>query len=291
MVTRWCQIPRRALHTPINFPVVSSRQELAGRLLPSPSVSHHSVRRMFIQTQDTPNPQSLKFLPGRSVLEEGGTYDIPSIGQATGSPLAKLLFRSGCRSTLIRAELTRNFHRIDGVKGVFFGPDFIVVTKHDDECEWKLMKPEIFATIMDFFTSGLPVINADVETLTSTEIYDDDDDTVAMIKVCTVTENLKDPLVISDVQELLDTRIRPTVQEDGGDIVYMGFDDGVVKLKMQGSCTSCPSSIVTLKNGVQNMLQFYIPEVVAVEQIFDESDEVQAVELKKLEDKLKKEEE
>ena len=89
---------------------------------------------------------------------------------------------------MIRAELTRNFHRIDGVKGVFFGPDFIVVTKHDDECEWKLMKPEIFATIMDFFTSGLPVINADVETLTSTEIYDDDDDTVAMIKVWSYRE-------------------------------------------------------------------------------------------------------
>merc|ERR1711992_109776 len=129
------------------------------------------------------------------------------------------------------------------------------------------------ATIMDFFTSGLPVVNADVETLTSTEIYDDDDDTVAM------------------VMELLDTRIRPTVQEDGGDIVYMGFDDGVVKLKMQGSCTSCPSSIVTLKNGVQNMLQFYIPEVVAVEQIFDRSDEVTDEEFKKLEDKLQKDKE
>merc|ERR1719447_2510724 len=178
---------------------------------------------MFIQTQDTPNPQSLKFLPGRAVLEEGGTYDIPSIGQASGSPLAKLLFR------------------VEGVKGVFFGPDFIVITKHDDESEWKLMKPEIFATIMDFFTSGLPVINADVE-----------------------------------------TRIRPTVQEDGGDIVYMGFDDGIVKLKMQGSCTSCPSSIVTLKNGVQNMLQFYIPEVVSVEQIFDEADKD---ELAKLDEK------
>lgn len=102
------------------------------------------------------------------------------------------------------------------MKGVFFGPDFIVVTKYDEETyEWKVMKPEIFATIMDFFTSGLPVVNADVETLTATEVYDDDDDTVAMIK------------------ELLDTRIRPTVQEDGGDIVYMGFDDGVVKLKMQ----------------------------------------------------------
>merc|ERR1711879_523074 len=146
-------------------------------------------------------------------------------------------------------------------------------TKHDEEgYEWKLMKPEIFATIMDFFSSGLPVVNADIETLTTTEVYDDDDDTVAMIK------------------ELLDTRIRPTVQEDGGDIVYMGFDDGVVKLKMQGSCTSCPSSIVTLKNGVQKMLQFYIPEVVSVEQIFDEADEIQSSELKKLEDKLKKEE-
>jgi len=225
-------------------------------LIPSSFPSHSKIltRTMFIQTQDTPNPQSLKFLPGCPVLEGGGTYDIPSIANAKGSPLAKLLFR------------------IEGVKGVFFGQDFITITKHDDDgCEWKIMKPEIFATIMDFFNSGLPIINADVETLGATEIYDDDDDTVAMIK------------------ELLDTRIRPTVQEDGGDIVYMGFDDGVVKLKMQGSCTSCPSSIVTLKNGVQNMLQFYIPEVVAVEQIFDEADEIQGNELKKLEEKLKKE--
>jgi len=214
------------------------------------------TRSMFIQTQETPNPQSLKFLPGCSVLEGGGTYDIPSISAAQGSPLAKLLFR------------------IEGVKGVFFGQDFITITKHDDDLyEWKIMKPEIYATIMDFFNSGLPIVNAGVETAGATEIYDDDDDTVAMIK------------------ELLDTRIRPTVQEDGGDIVYMGFDDGVVKLKMQGSCTSCPSSIVTLKNGVQNMLQFYIPEVVAVEQIFDEADEMQINELKKLEDKLKKEDE
>merc|ERR1712079_959589 len=150
------------------------------------------------------------------------------------------------------------------------GPDFIVVTKHDDDSyEWRVMKPEIFATMMDFFASGLPVVSADVETLKGTEVYDDDDDTVAMIK------------------ELLDTRIRPTVQEDGGDILYMGFDDGVVKLKMQGSCTSCPSSVVTLKNGVQNMLQFYIPEVVAVEQIFDRSDEVTDEAFAKLEEKLK----
>ena len=100
VVSRWCQLPRRGLHTPVNFPVVSRRNELKGRLLPSPTVSHHPARGMFIQTQDTPNPQSLKFLPGRSVLEEGGTYDIPSIGQAVGSPLAKLLFRSGSRPNI-----------------------------------------------------------------------------------------------------------------------------------------------------------------------------------------------
>jgi len=207
-------------------------------------------RNLFIQTQETPNPSSLKFLPGRTVLEGGGTFDVPSIAAAKGSPLAKLLFR------------------IDGVKAVFFGGDFITVTKYDDEgVEWKVMKPEIFATVMDFFNSGLPVVHEGAEISGDTEIYDDDDDTVQMIK------------------ELLDTRIRPTVQEDGGDIVYMGFDDGVVKLKMQGSCTSCPSSIVTLKNGVQNMLQFYIPEVVSVEQIFDEADKVVQDELAKLDEK------
>jgi len=214
-----------------------------------------ALRSMFIQTQDTPNPQSLKFLPGTQVLESG-TLDFPTGSSAYCSPLAKLLFR------------------IDGVKGVFFGPDFITVTKVDnDTVEWSTMKPEIYATIMDFFASGLPIVHEDAVPSTDTEIYDDDSDTVAMIK------------------ELLDTRIRPTVQEDGGDIIYVGFDDGIVKLKMQGSCTSCPSSVVTLKNGVQNMLQFYIPEVVAVEQIFDRSDEVTDEEFKKLEDKLQKDKE
>lgn len=211
------------------------------------------VRSMFIQTQETPNPQSLKFLPGIKVLSEGGTLDFPSPTSAFCSPLAKLLFR------------------IDGVKSVFFGPDFITVTKVDNEdTDWKLMKPEIYATIMDFFNSGLPVVNENASPSKDTEINEDDDETVAMIK------------------ELLDTRIRPTVQEDGGDIIFVDFEDGVVKLKMQGSCTSCPSSVVTLKNGVQNMLQFYVPEVVSVEQVFDKSDEVIDSEFKKLEEKLNK---
>lgn len=245
-------LPRSSSLTPsLSLSTMYRLPNVSRLLLPACSVQQvQQLRSLFIQTQETPNPSSLKFLPGRAVLEGGGTCDVPNIGAAKGSPLAKLLFR------------------IDGVQGVFFGGDFITVTKFEDEAaEWKIMKPEIFATIMDFFNSGLPVVHEGAEISGDTEIFDDDDETVQMIK------------------ELLDTRIRPTVQEDGGDIVYMGFDDGVVKLKMQGSCTSCPSSIVTLKNGVQNMLQFYVPEVVSVEQIFDEADNMVLDVLKKVDAK------
>ncbi|KAH8244965.1 hypothetical protein KR032_003302, partial [Drosophila birchii] len=206
-------------------------------------------RSMFIQTQDTPNPESLKFLPGVEVLGKGNTYDFPNGTTAHGSPLAKLLFR------------------VEGVRAVFFGADFITISKQEG-AEWSLIKPEVFAVIMDFFASGLPVLH-EAQPNADTEILEDDDETVMMIK------------------ELLDTRIRPTVQEDGGDIVFMGYEEGVVKLKMQGSCSSCPSSIVTLKNGVQNMLQFYIPEVESVEQVFDEADRMNDSEFERFERNLK----
>ncbi|XP_037536447.1 NFU1 iron-sulfur cluster scaffold homolog, mitochondrial isoform X1 [Nematolebias whitei] len=195
---------------------------------------------MFVQTQDTPNPNSLKFLPGRTVLQEG-TMNFASARDAYCSPLARQLFR------------------IDGVKSVFLGPDFITITRTNENMEWRVIKPDVYATIMDFFTSGLPVVSEDSKPSADTAPSEDDDEVVAMIK------------------ELLDTRIRPTVQEDGGDIVYRGFDDGVVKLKLQGSCTSCPSSVVTLKNGIQNMLQFYIPEVESVEEVKDEEEEAAEV--------------
>lgn len=188
---------------------------------------------MFIQTQDTPNPNSLKFLPGRVVLESG-TMDFAAPRDAYCSPLARQLFR------------------IDGVKSVFFGPDFITITRADGESEWRVIKPDVFATIMDFFNSGLPVVNEADAPCADTAPSEDDDEVVSMIK------------------ELLDTRIRPTVQEDGGDVLYQGFEDGIVKLKLQGSCTSCPSSIITLKSGIQNMLQFYVPEVEGVEQVKEE---------------------
>ncbi|XP_076181605.1 NFU1 iron-sulfur cluster scaffold homolog, mitochondrial [Ptiloglossa arizonensis] len=216
-------------------------------------ISGIQKREMFIQTQDTPNPNSVKFLPGIKVLEEGQTKDFPNITEAYCSPLAKMLFR------------------IEGVKSVFFGPDFITITKVDEDVEWKLLKPEIFAVIMDFFASGLPILNED-QPATATQINDDDDEIVQMIK------------------ELLDTRIRPTVQEDGGDIVFVGFEEGILKLKMQGSCTSCPSSVVTLRNGVQNMMQFYIPEVLGVIQVEDETDQIAKKEFEKFEKKIEKSE-
>ncbi|KAK4299272.1 hypothetical protein Pmani_028447 [Petrolisthes manimaculis] len=206
-----------------------------------------NTRTMFIKVQETPNPNSLKFLPGVQVLESG-TADFPNLSAAQKSPLAKLLFR------------------IEGVRGVFLAAEFLTITKEDEEAEWRNIKPEAFAVIMDFFTSGLPVIQEGDRTDDDhAECGGEDEETVAMIK------------------ELLDTRIRPTVQEDGGDILFRGFNEGVVYLKMMGSCTNCPSSVVTLKSGVQNMLQFYIPEVVEVVEVKDEGDHLVEQEFEKLE--------
>lgn len=187
---------------------------------------------MFVQTQSTPNPSSLMFLPGQPVLESGSA-DFASARAAMASPLASALFRT------------------DGVAGVFFGSDFVTVTKRDD-ASWAVLKPDIFAAIMDFYASGRPLLGGDpAQSSAGTEIHEDDDEVVAMIK------------------ELLETRIRPAVQDDGGDIEYRGFDPdtGTVRLKMVGSCRGCPSSAVTLKSGIENMLTHYVPEVKNVAQV------------------------
>uniref|UniRef100_A0A1A8FYB0 NFU1 iron-sulfur cluster scaffold homolog, mitochondrial n=1 Tax=Nothobranchius korthausae TaxID=1143690 RepID=A0A1A8FYB0_9TELE len=190
-----------------------------------------------IQTEDTPNPRSLKFLPGKAVLGSG-TLDFPSSNTA------------GCSS------LARDLFEIEGVKSVFFGPDFITVTKTDEDVDWTDIKRHAVEAIAKFFESGDPVTTGAVHHESSHS--EDDDEIVSMIK------------------ELLDTRIRPTVQEDGGDVIFKGFENGTVKLKLVGSCTGCPSSTVTLRNGIQNMMQFYIPEVDKVEQVEDEVDQVSA---------------
>ncbi|XP_019192532.1 PREDICTED: nifU-like protein 4, mitochondrial [Ipomoea nil] len=195
-------------------------------------------RTMFIQTQSTPNPLSLMFYPGKPVMETGSA-DFPNARSAMNSPLAKALFG------------------IDGITRVFFGSDFVTVTKSDD-ASWDLLKPEIFAAIMDFFSSGKPLfLDSNTAASMDTAIQEDDSETVAMIK------------------ELLETRIRPAVQDDGGDIEYRGFDaeTGIVKLRMQGACSGCPSSSVTLKSGIENMLMHYVPEVKSVEQEFYEDED------------------
>uniref|UniRef100_A0A7E4WA50 NFU1 iron-sulfur cluster scaffold homolog, mitochondrial n=1 Tax=Panagrellus redivivus TaxID=6233 RepID=A0A7E4WA50_PANRE len=221
----------------------------------SPSATLFAQRNLFIQVQETPNPLSLKFLPGEKILDvPGRTYDFTSATGAKQSPLAIQLFR------------------VQGVTGVFFGEDFIAITKGSEEDDWAVMKPNIFATIMDYIQSGKPVIS-DEQTLESqpsdTTILPEDDDVVAMIK------------------ELLESRIKPMVQEDGGDVLYMGYDDGVVKLKLQGACTGCPSSSVTLKSGIKNMMQFYVPEIKDVIEVKTEADELVERELEKFEIRTK----
>ncbi|KFD52494.1 hypothetical protein M513_06691 [Trichuris suis] len=211
-------------------------------------------RSMFIQAQETPNPLSLKFIPGVAVLP-GRTANFPDRHLASKSPLAELLFR------------------INGVKSVFFGEDFITVTKVDEETSWTLLKPEIFATIMDFFVSGRKVLKEEVEgkkTARGEHATDENEDEL-----------------VTAIKQLLDTRIRPAIQQDGGDVVFMGFENGVVKLKMQGACTGCPSSIGTLKIGIENMLQFYIPEVKSVEQVADPAEGVSEAEYERLEDRIR----
>jgi Fe-S cluster biogenesis protein NfuA len=179
---------------------------------------------MFIQTEATPNPASLKFLPGRIVLGTG-TAEYRNADEASGSPLAERLFA------------------VSGVSGVFLGNDFITVTKND--AEWQHIKPAVLGAIMEHFLSGMPVLREEPEDESGgDEFFEEaDGETVATIK------------------ELIETRVRPAVAQDGGDITFRGFRDGVVFLNMRGSCAGCPSSTATLKHGIENLLRHFVPEV------------------------------
>lgn len=189
---------------------------------------------MFIQTETTPNESSLKFIPGVTVMAEG-TAEFLDTRSAFASPLAIRLMG------------------VEGVSGVFFGPDFVTVSK-DTENPWAVIKPEVYSILMEHFTSGQPLFRSEKDRENAgpqdTRILDTDSETVAMIK------------------ELLETRVRPAIMEDGGDIEYRGFDeDGIVRVKLKGSCRGCDSSTVTLKNGIERMLMHYIPEVKGIEQV------------------------
>ena len=186
---------------------------------------------MFIQTESTPNPATLKFLPGRTVMGEGAVADFPSAEQAARSPLARALFA------------------VPDVSRVFFGSDFISITKRDGD--WKHLKPALLGVIMEHFTRGLPLIEGAAEEADETSY------------------GAGDPEVVAQIKELIETRVRPAVAQDGGDIIFKGFDSatGIVALHLQGSCAGCPSSTITLRNGIENMLRHYVPEVTAVEAV------------------------
>ncbi len=187
---------------------------------------------MFIQTEETPNPAALKFLPGRPVLETG-VADFTTRESAARSPLARLLFE------------------IDGVAGVFLGSDFVTVTKTGEK-NWQVLKPMVLGAIMDHFTANVPVMEAGEDAGADDREFNDDD---------------VDGEIIEQIKELIETRVRPAVAQDGGDIVYKGFKNGTVYLNLRGSCAGCPSSSATLKMGIENMLKHYVPEVLQVEAV------------------------
>ena len=181
---------------------------------------------MFIQTEATPNPATLKFLPGRTVLETG-TLDMPTREKAAQSPLAQKLFD------------------LPNVGGVFFGADFISVTKTGGE--WQQIKPAVLGAIMEHYMSGAPLVAVEAQAAASDEFFDAaDEETVTLIK------------------DLIETRVRPAVAGDGGDITFKGYKEGVVYLQMQGACSGCPSSTATLKHGIQNLLRHFVPDVTEV---------------------------
>jgi len=185
---------------------------------------------MFIQTEATPNPASMKFLPGRTVLETG-TLDIRDAESASQSPLAERLFA------------------IPNVAGVFFGQDFIAVTK--SEGDWNHLKPAILGAVMEHYLSGDPIVRADADIAAADgsagEFFDE-----------------KDAPTVATIKELIETRVRPAVASDGGDITFKGYRDGVVYLNMRGACSGCPSSTATLKHGIENLLRHFVPDVTEV---------------------------
>jgi len=223
-------------------------------------------RTIFIQTEDTPNADALKFRPNHRILPEG----FPSTFLEYLSPRSTL---SPPHPSPLAAQLLG----VDGVTSVFYGADYITVTK-DSATLWAHVKPEVFSLITEAVTSGQPIVNV-VEGKAGEESQGGESDSLQY------DEN--DSEVVSMIKELLETRIRPAIQEDGGDIDFRGFVDGQVLLKLRGACRTCDSSTVTLKNGIESMLMHYIEEVKGVQQVMDQEEEIAMQEFAKFEEKLR----
>jgi Fe-S cluster biogenesis protein NfuA len=224
MRRKW--VKSRRLNFPSGAPPITMTYDAISRAGLEPAAVEDEA--MFIQTEPTPNPATLKFLPGQAVLAHG-TLDMRDKAAAAKSPLAERLFDVG------------------GVSGVFFGADFIAVTK--GEGEWQQLKPAILGAIMEHFMSGAPIVRGEDTAATA-----DADEFFAP----------EDTETVTTIKELIETRVRPAVANDGGDITFRGFKDGVVYLDMKGACAGCPSSTATLRHGIQNLLRHYLPDVVEV---------------------------
>lgn len=186
---------------------------------------------MFIQTEPTPNPNTMKFLPGQTVLGEKTAF-FTSKENAAESPLAQALFE------------------LPDIRAIFYGADFITVTK-TEASSWEILKPQILTTVMEHYQSGNPlIVEAKTSATAETKAYD-----------------AEEQEIVDQIKELLETRVRPAVAQDGGDIIFHSYEDGIVKLEMHGACAGCPSSTATLKNGIENMLKHYVPEVREVESV------------------------
>jgi Fe-S cluster biogenesis protein NfuA len=186
---------------------------------------------MFIQTEATPNPNTMKFLPGQPVLGDKTAF-FTDADNAKASPLASALFV------------------LSDIRAVFFGGDFITVTKTESS-SWDVLKPQILTTVMEHYQNGLPLMSAGNDAKADAE--------------STISYSADEQEIVDQIKEMIEVRVRPAVAQDGGDIVFHSFKDGIVKLEMHGACSGCPSSTATLKNGIENMLKHYIPEVIAVE--------------------------
>ena len=263
------------IHQSARIPTITASQ---GRHRPSLQANHQSAlgssglprsssRTIFIQTQSTPNADALKFLPNHTVLPDG----FPSTFLEYTSP----------RSTLAPphpSPLAAKLLSVDGVSSIFYGQDFITVTKAAD-VNWAHIKPEVFSLITEAVSSGEQMVNT-IDKSTAQEGDENQGED-------TLTVSDADSEVVGMIKELLETRIRPAIQEDGGDIEYRGFEDGMVLLKLRGACRTCDSSTVTLKNGIESMLMHYIEEVKGVNQVLDQEEEIALKEFARFEEKLR----
>ncbi|KAI1958117.1 hypothetical protein LOZ58_005232 [Ophidiomyces ophidiicola] len=281
MAVRMIPSSRAASSRTSRIPVITSspsrhRPTLLGQHQPATAQAlanaPSSNRSIFIQTETTPNADALKFIPNHPVLPE----DFPS-------PFLEYLSPRSTLSAPHPSPLAARLLNVDGVSSVFYGPDFITITKAGD-ANWAHIKPEVFSLITEAVTSGEPLVSS---VAVAAEKEEGGSGAAAAATETAPEYDEADEEVVGMINELLETRIRPAIQEDGGDIEFRGFKDGTVMLKLRGACRTCDSSTVTLKNGIESMLMHYIEEVKSVTQVLDEEEEVAMKEFERFEEKLR----